>query len=222
MSLLSHDEIEDLVDLEIVEYSDKALINSASLDIRIGMEILIERPLPIYQADDSKCGLRRVSLKNRDPLNMITWNLKTQGPFVLYPGEFILAHSHEVFNLPNHISAQYTLKSSMARIGLEHLNAGWCYAGWNGSSLTLELKNITRYHEIVIEYLDKIGQLIFFRHKAVKDEHSYANKGRYNGDRGVSGAKRSIISDEDEETLELRKGFEDFAQGIGKDKENLS
>lgn len=222
MSLLSHDEIEDLVDLEIVEYSDKALINSASLDIRIGMEILIERPLPTYQADDSKCGLRRVSLKNRDPLNMITWNLKTQGPFVLYPGEFILAHSHEVFNLPNHISAQYALKSSMARIGLEHLNAGWCDAGWNGSSLTLELKNITRYHEIVIEYLDKIGQLIFFRHKAVKDEHSYASRGRYNGDRGVSGAKRSIVSDEDEETLELRKGFEDFAQGIGEDKESQS
>ena len=181
------------------------------------MEILIERPLPTYNPEDRSCGLRRVSLKNRDPLNMITWNLKTQGPFVLYPGEFILAHSHEVFNLPNHISAQYALKSSMARIGLEHLNAGWCDAGWNGSSLTLELKNITRYHEIVLEYLDKIGQLIFFRHKAVKDEHSYASKGRYNGDRGVSGAKRSILSDEDEETVELRKGFESFAQGIGEE-----
>lgn len=179
MSLLAHDEINDLIDLEIVEYSEESLINSASLDIRIGMEILIERPLPTYNPEDQKLGLRRVSLKNRDPLNMITWNLKTQGPFVLYPGEFILAHSHEVFNLPNHISAQYALKSSMARIGLEHLNAGWCDAGWNGSSLTLELKNITRYHEIVLEYLDKIGQLIFFRHKAVKDEHSYASKGRY-------------------------------------------
>ena len=220
MSLLAHDEIKDLIDLEIVEYSEESLINSASLDIRIGMEILIERPLPTYNPEDRSCGLRRVSLKNRDPLNMITWNLKTQGPFVLYPGEFILAHSHEVFNLPNHISAQYALKSSMARIGLEHLNAGWCDAGWNGSSLTLELKNITRYHEIVLEYLDKIGQLIFFRHKAVKDEHSYASKGRYNRDRGVSGAKRSILSDEDEETQELRKGFESFAQGIGEEDGN--
>ena len=217
MSLLAHDEIKDLIDLEIVEYSEESLINSASLDIRIGMEILIERPLPTYNPEDRSCGLRRVSLKNRDPLNMITWNLKTQGPFVLYPGEFILAHSHEVFNLPNHISAQYALKSSMARIGLEHLNAGWCDAGWNGSSLTLELTNITRYHEIVLEYLDKIGQLIFVRHKAVKDEHSYASKGRYNGDRGVSGAKRSILSDEDEETQELRKGFESVAQGIGEE-----
>lgn len=217
MSLLAHDEIKDLIDLEIVEYSEESLINSASLDIRIGMEILIERPLPTYNPEDRTLGLRRVSLKNRDPLNMITWNLKTQGPFVLYPGEFILAQSHEVFNLPNHISAQYALKSSMARIGLEHLNAGWCDAGWNGSSLTLELKNITRYHEIVLEYLDKIGQLIFFRHKAVKDEHSYASKGRYNGDRGVSGAKRSILSDEDEEAQELRKGFESFAQGIGEE-----
>ena len=168
--LLAHDEIEELLELEVVEYADKELINSASLDIRLGMEILIERPLPVFEPDDTRLGLKQVTLRDRDPLNMVSYNLKDQGPFFLYPGEFILAHSHEVFNLPNH-------------------NAGWCDAGWHGSSLTLELKNITRYHVIVLHYLDKIGQMIFMKHKTVSMEHSYATRGRYNKDRGVSGAK---------------------------------
>lgn len=191
--LLAHDEIEELLDLEVVEYANKEHINSASLDIRLGMEILVERPLPEWEPSDNKLGLKEVVLKDRTPLNMISHNLKDNGPFYLYPGEFILAHSHEVFNLPNHISAQYALKSSMARIGLEHLNAGWCDAGWHGSSLTLELKNITRYHIIVLQYLDKIGQMIFMKHKTVSMEHSYATRGRYNKDRGVSGAKADPV-----------------------------
>lgn len=35
--------------------------------------------------------------------------------FLLMPGEFILAQSVEVFNLPDDLSAEYKLKSSMAR-----------------------------------------------------------------------------------------------------------
>jgi dCTP deaminase len=121
---------------------------------------------------------------------MVTHNLKKDGPYILYPGEFILASTHELFNLPNYISASYALKSSMARIGLEHLNAGWCDAGWHGSVLTLELKNMTRSHEIVLHHLDLIGQMCFFRHKPVSDEDSYACRGRYNKDKTVSGAKK--------------------------------
>jgi dCTP deaminase len=209
--LLSHDEIEELIDIEVVEYAEKELINSTSLDVRLGIDILIERPAECFNPNDYQLGLSRVTLRDRDPLTMRTHNLMKDGPFVLYPGEFILAHTHEVFHLPNYISAQYALKSSMARIGLEHLNAGWCDAGWHGSSLTLELKNITRYHEIVLHHLDKIGQLVFFKHKAVKMEHSYATKGRYNGDRSVSGAKvdprTELVVSEGDEELEFQETF---------------
>lgn len=204
-SLLSHDEIQELLDNEIIEYGESELINSASLDIRLGLKILIERPVVPYGVPDTERGLKRVVLRDRTPLNMVEHDLKRAGPFVLYPGEFILAHSHEVFNLPNWLSAKYSLKSSMARIGLEHLNAGWCDAGWNSSVLTLELKNMTRNHEIVLQHLDKIGQMIFFRHAPVSIEHSYATRGRYNGDKTVSGAKldpsnkKVLIMDENED-----------------------
>jgi hypothetical protein len=47
-----------------------------------------------------------------------------------------------------------------------------------------------------------IGQLIFFEHEEVPPHASYATKGRYNGDRKVSGAKRTkeLILDEPEES----------------------
>lgn len=203
--LLAHEEIEDLIDMNVVEYAEKDLINAASLDIRLGMELLVERPSAVWTPESPQDGLLEVTLKNRNPLKMTAHNLLHNGPFKLYPGEFVLAHSVEVFNLPNNISAQYALKSSMARIGLEHLNAGWCDAGWNGSSLTLELKNITRYHVIVLQYLDKIGQMCFFKHKVVKPEHSYATKGRYNGDRGVMGA-RQVAEDIMDFSMQEAKG----------------
>ena len=60
----------------------------------------------------------------------------------------------------------------MARIGLDHLNAGWCDAGWHGSVLTLELKNCCRSHEIVLTNGDFIGQIIFFSHEEVPDENA--------------------------------------------------
>ena len=98
--LLSHDEIEDLLDKDIVEYSDPELIDSYSLDIRLGQELLIERPLDWNDIHKVKGKhLNRVVLRERQALTMIRHNLKKDGPFILFPGEFILAHSHEVFNL---------------------------------------------------------------------------------------------------------------------------
>ena len=205
--LLSHDEIEDLLDREVIEYSEPELINASSLDIRLGTKILVERPkncqgLPAHEHAE----LNRVTLRDRDQIFMVEHDLKKDGPFILYPGEFILAHSHEAFNLPNDISAEYMLKSSMARIGLEHLKAGWCDAGWHDSVLTLELKNVTRFHEITLHHLDKIGQIKFFRHRPVRDEHSYATRGRYNGDRSVSGAKLDPL--ESRKVLVVNEGEE--------------
>jgi dCTP deaminase len=186
MSLLSHNQIQLLIDDGVIVDCDRKNLNAASLDIRLGKKLLIERPVPhLYQQGE----LKTVSLKKRESLNLIEWDLEREGSFKLFPGEFILAHSIELFNLPNNISAEYKLKSSMARIGLEHLNAGWCDAGWYGSVLTMELKNLTRSHCIELEYGDLIGQMVFFLHEEVPHSASYATRGRYNMDKSVSGAK---------------------------------
>lgn len=180
MSLLSYSELCTLVSSGVIENSDYDLVNSASIDIRLGNKLLVESKVNI---------LHSVELDKKGKLVTYEYDLARDGPFHLYPGEFILAQSLEVFNLPNNISAEYKLKSSMARIGLEHLNAGWCDAGWNGSVLTLELKNMTRNHEIILRAGDKIGQVVFFKHTEVPEEKSYAKRGSYNGDKEVTGVK---------------------------------
>jgi dCTP deaminase len=158
---------------------DYACVNSASLDIHLGDSFLVEKLNP---------DCRFISLARKEQLDMRKESFaERSNKYYLHSGEFILAQSQEVFNLPNNISAEYKLKSSMARIGLEHLNAGWCDAGWNGSVLTLELKNMTRYHIIELEAGARIGQLVFFRHEAVPADKSYAARGRYNGHKEVSG-----------------------------------
>jgi dCTP deaminase len=200
-SLLSYNELQLLIDDGVITKAKPAHVNSASIDIQLGKTILIERPDPELYRNGA---YRRVSLKNREQLNMIPWDLEREGPYTMSPGEFILAHSVEVFHLPNNISAEYKLKSSMARIGLDHLNAGWCDAGWHGSVLTLELKNQTRSHEIVLESGDLIGQVIFFLHNEVPSGKDYSARGRYNNDKSVSGSKvkdRSIVFGDKAEDL---------------------
>ena len=184
--LLAHQQILDLVKKNVIENADPALINAASLDLRLGRYIMVET-LPEETRNTGMC--RVVSLKHKDSLTMRPVDLLTEKHFILRPGQFILAETIEKFNLPLWLSAEYKLKSSMARIGLEHLNAGWCDAGWHGSVLTLELVNMTRHHEIVISAGDLIGQMVFFMHEQVPSHASYATKGRYNGDKSVSGAK---------------------------------
>lgn len=178
MSLLAHQQILELLKLGVVENARLEAINSASLDLHLGKFILVET-LPV---ETKQTGLPKiVSLKHKDSLCMTQIDLEREGHFLIRPGQFILAQTIEKFHLPLHISAEYKLKSSMARIGLEHLNAGWCDAGWRNSVLTLEFRNLTTFHEIELCYGDRIGQMVFFQHDEVEYDNSYAVKGRYNG-----------------------------------------
>jgi len=145
-------------------------LNPASYDLLLGDDLLIERagtlemaPYPLGQHSEER-------------------------PYLLQPGQFVLASTQETFALPNWVAAKFVLKSSRAREGLQHLLAGWCDPGWHGSRLTLELKNIRQLHPISLWPGMKIGQMVFMR-LAAEPDRSYAETGRYNGDRGVQGSK---------------------------------
>lgn len=178
--LISHNELVKIVKDQVISPVYHKAINAASIDIHLGDTILWE--------DDHDGLTKIVDYRLRQPVSYFEHHMDADG-WLLQPGDFILAQSRETFNLPNWLSAEYKLKSSMARIGLEHMNAGWCDAGWNGSVLTLELKNMTKHHAIRIRPGDPIGQMVFFKHEPVPTEASYASKGRYNGDSSVSGIK---------------------------------
>lgn len=173
--LLSYTEICELIEQGVIENADYANVNSSSLDIRVGNTFLVEAKL-FYEGVDKKT----LVLNKKESPGLIEVSINDGERILLASGQFMLAHSIERFNLPNNISAEYKLKSTMARMGLEHLNAGWCDAGWTNSTLTLELKNMLNHHEIIISPGDKIGQLVFFKHTPVPVDKSYAVRGSYN------------------------------------------
>ena len=140
---------------------DEGLLNPASLDLRLGLYLMVES---IYSPD-----LVRINIADRTE----------DDAFMLQPGEFCLAETLELFNLPDDISSQFVLKSSRARSGLNHLLAGWCDPGWHGSRLTLELKNERLHHAIPLFPGLKIGQMVFHSMSNVP-MHSYRETGHYN------------------------------------------
>ena len=179
MSLLTHDELLILIEEGVIQNCDPSQVNAASIDITLGNIVWSEGRSRFNDLIDLQ--------KKEAPL-MLSWDI-SDSSFDLSPGEFILASSREVFNLPNNIAAEYKLKSSLARAGLDHLNAGWADPGWNGSVLTLELKNVLTRHTLRLRPGMKIGQMVFFRGETVPDHASYAVRGSYNGDKTATPSK---------------------------------
>jgi len=151
-------------------------VNGASIDVRLGCTFFRETPPGSVTFRPSYY----ICLKGKEQLVLSKEILPWGNPFYLAPGEFILAQTIEIFNLPNNIAAEFRLKSSVARAGLDQALAVWCDPGWNNSVLTVELKNNTRYHTIVLEPGIKIGQVVFFKGESVPVEASYATRGQYN------------------------------------------
>lgn len=179
MSLLSYTELCELVERGVITDVDPKAINAASIDVRLGNDIVVE------EYCDHR--VRPVDIHKREvfPSNKLT----ISSHYDMQPGEFILAHTMETFNLPNNICAEFKLKSSGARTGLENALATWCDAGWHGSTLTLELKNLLRYSALRLTPGMYIGQMLFYRVTEVPQERSYATIGRYNNDVSVQTVK---------------------------------
>ncbi len=106
-------------------------------------------------------------------------------PFILHPGEFVLASTYEVVTLPDDVAARLEGKSSLGRLGLlTHSTAGFIDAGFSGH-VTLELSNMATL-PIKLWPGMKIGQLCFFRLSSPAEAPygSGATGSRYQGQRG--------------------------------------
>lgn len=164
MSILPDHMIRQLcVEQAMVVPFDPELLNPASLDVTLGDTLLVE-------------------VEHTAELLPLSITTTTQAdPYWLAPGEFVLAQTRELFNIPDDIAARFALKSSRAREGIEHLLAGFADPGFYGAVMTLELQNARRLHSVPIWTGMKIGQMTFER-LAAPPEVSYAVKGHYNGD----------------------------------------
>jgi dCTP deaminase len=111
-------------------------------------------------------------------------------PFILHPGEFVLASTYECVSLPDDIAARLEGKSSLGRLGLlTHSTAGFIDPGFTGH-VTLELSNVATL-PIKLWPGMKIGQLCFFGLSS-PSEHPYGSAkhgSRYQGQRGPTASR---------------------------------
>lgn len=170
MTVLSDVEIAAYCRAGMVEPFDVKLVGPASLDVRLGGHLMVE-------------------VQNNPELRLVNIaDTCKEHPYLLEPGAFVLAETLEILSIPNDLAAQFVLKSSRAREGLEHLLAGFADPGFNNSVLTLELQNARQFHPVPVWHGMKIGQLVFYRMSTPPDM-SYAIKGHYNGCRTVTASR---------------------------------
>lgn len=171
--ILSYSDLISLIDRGVIRGVTAEHVNGSSIDLTVSDVFLREERNPLTPEDEWPV----VNLNRRDPLYTEQVEL-VEGVMLLEPGQFVLAVTQQEFNLPLDLSAEYKLKSSLARVGLNHALAGWCDPGWRGA-LTLELQNTTQHHVIALRKGDRIGQMVFMPHKLVPASRSYRARGAY-------------------------------------------
>ena len=114
-------------------------------------------------------------------------------PFILHPGEFVLASTYEAVTLPDDVAARLEGKSSLGRLGLlTHSTAGFVDPGFSGH-VTLELSNVATL-PIKLWPGMKIGQMCFFRLSS-PSENPYGSEkygSRYQGQRGPTPSRSHL------------------------------
>jgi dCTP deaminase len=118
---------------------------------------------------------------------------KGEEPFILHPGEFVLASTYETVTLGDDVAARLEGKSSLGRLGLlTHSTAGFIDPGFTGH-VTLELSNVATL-PIKLWPGMKIGQLCFFALSSPAEEPygSQRHGSRYQGQRGPTPSRSHL------------------------------
>jgi dCTP deaminase len=162
-------------DRVVLDPLDLDMIQPSSVDVRI------DRYFRLF--DNHKYPVIDPSQEQPDLTRLV--EVEPDEPFVLHPGEFVLASTFELITLPDDIAARLEGKSSLGRLGLlTHSTAGFIDPGFSGH-VTLELSNVATL-PITLWPGMKIGQLCFFRLSSPA-EHPYGSErygSRYQGQRG--------------------------------------
>ena len=159
---------------------DPGLVQPSSVDVRL------DRYLRLF--DNHKYPFIDPAAEQPDLTRLV--EVDAGEPFILHPGEFVLASTLEQVSLPDDVAARVEGKSSLGRLGLlTHATAGFVDPGFTGH-ITLELSNVATL-PIKLWPGMKIGQLCFFQLSSAA-EHPYGSARRgshYQGQRGPTASR---------------------------------
>ncbi|MGJ3508989.1 dCTP deaminase [Enemella sp. A6] len=165
-----------------LEPYEPEMVQPASVDVRIDRYFRVFENHRYPHIDPAE---------EQPELTALVEPLTEGGPFILHPGEFVLASTYEVVTLPDDVAARLEGKSSLGRLGLlTHSTAGFIDPGFSGH-VTLELSNVATL-PIKLWPGMKIGQLCFFRLSSPA-QYPYGSDertaNRYQGQRGPTPSK---------------------------------
>ena len=167
----------------VLEPFDESMVQPSSVDVRMDkfFRVFENHRYPHIDPAEEQSELTR--LVEPEPGE----------PFILHPGEFVLASTYEVVTLPDDVAGRLEGKSSLGRLGLlTHSTAGFIDPGFSGH-VTLELSNVATL-PIKLWPGMKIGQLCLFRLSGPA-EHPYGSAqygSRYQGQRGPTQSKSHL------------------------------
>ena len=144
----------------------KENLQGSSIDLTLGTAIQIETPT--------------------GALNAMKPFLLQDKPYMLRPGEFILAHTDEKIHLPDDVCGMILLRSSAARAGYEHSFAGWIDPGFQGT-IVAELRNNLSNHMLPIEPGMRLLQMVLIR-MSLPAANPYGVRGNYQNQIGATGS----------------------------------
>jgi dCTP deaminase len=163
-----------------VEPFDEAMIQPSSVDVRLDkfFRVFENHKYSVIDPSTEQGELTREVIAEGDE------------PFILHPGEFVLASTYEVITLPDDIAGRLEGKSSLGRLGLlTHSTAGFIDPGFSGH-ITLELSNVANLPVKLFPGM-KIGQLCLIKLSSPA-EHPYGSEkygSRYQGQRGPTASR---------------------------------
>ena len=167
-----------------VEPFEEAMIQPSSVDVRLDkfFRVFENHKYSVIDPSMEQPELTREVIAEGDE------------PFILHPGEFVLASTYEVITLPDDIAGRLEGKSSLGRLGLlTHSTAGFIDPGFSGH-ITLELSNVANLPVKLFAGM-KIGQLCLIKLSSPA-EHPYGSEkygSRYQGQRGPT-PSRSFLN----------------------------
>ena len=163
-----------------VEPFEEAMIQPSSVDVRLDkfFRVFENHKYSVIDPSTEQAELTREVIAEGDE------------PFILHPGEFVLASTYEVITLPDDIAGRLEGKSSLGRLGLlTHSTAGLIEPGFSGH-ITLELSNVANLPVKLFPGM-KIGQLCLIKLSSPA-EHPYGSEkygSRYQGQRGPTASR---------------------------------
>lgn len=159
---------------------DPELVQPSSIDVRLDRQFRVFNN-HLYTHIDPR--------ERQDDLTTVV-EVADGEPFVLHPGEFVLASTIETVTLGDHLAGRLEGKSSLGRLGLlVHSTAGFIDPGFSGQ-ITLELSNVATL-PIRLWPGMRIGQLCVFRLSSPAERPYGSSRlgSRYQGQMGPTASR---------------------------------